>query len=451
MGFAIPGIVLNYSEVRPMRNYRKRRTKTNNDSGEYIQPASISALPYNYQLQVVPRRNYEFNRVFSSTMDIRSARQGSERRKRNKIDSLNRQESHHKHRLLTLSLLPLEILLKIIAMSGNINGIKLVDRFFFDLVDLHYKHLLRLFIDYYYLYRMTCVACIDSSLQSNTLTDTEHVKNSLAMTLEEIAKNTKILKRKRRYSGEYTFKDIIVVMDVEAFNQPYIRHDVFREFHADAILPKKEIVALKEEVSKSLANLRGQLQEAYQNNFTSSQRIDKDKLIAKYINETRIDLPFYDSSRPKNVDRIMTGGYNEKLQILRDVLHRDHVFNGNLESMLWFLLELNTSASKEILKTDSAFGKITLKEVKGFLKRQTGNKPPVFQDNDLILCILFNTDKKWCRYLLQFAASASLEEDEYFWSRIMDTKRLDCVRMLEKYAGLGPGPQVINVLAGSSQ
>ncbi|VEU22557.1 DEKNAAC103665 [Brettanomyces naardenensis] len=362
----------------------------------------------------------------------------------------------------TLSSLPTEILIRIVALSQNIDSVRYTDTFFLKFVEEHEDNLFRALVDHYYVYRMNSAVSLDTSFKSNRLTDAEHKENSLSLSIEAMQRGAS----KRRYSGEYQLKDSIVVIDCEAFNQPYIKHRIMRRLHVDAVLTSSEIASLKEEVKTSLAKLKADLENSYEETLIGSERLVKGVLLNSYMEKSRIPFPFLDHRNPSNLDYLRAGDYADKLRIIRDIMHLNPIFEGDVESMLWFLIEINDQVQQDHAAASTpgeeyvgkdADNRLRLQEVKQLLVRQlkkdanTTTTTPSFTNGDLIISILTKTSKRWIRYLLQFVSPASLEEDQYFWGRIMQSKRLDYIRSLEKYSKLSPGPQVLSVLAKSSQ
>ena len=350
-----------------------------------------------------------------------------------------------------------------------------MNHFFFDFVVLHEAHIYRLLTECYYLNRIKCSVTFGSVIKSNRLTDEEHQANSFALTIEDMQKemqeHEEQRRKRRRSSIHYQSKDTIVVLDSECLVKPYMTYRLFKTFTVDAILPASKVEQLKSEVKHSVDILQKNLTNSYQTTFVGTDRLNKAEVLKKFVSESQIPFPYIDPNDPSNLDYLGEDNYIDKLRLVKKILLLHPIFENMTQDIVFFLIELNIKV-KQVMNTDTEFNSIRLrlKDIKTFINDQTRldehsdesndesaeenmktRKEFVITNSNLVLSILMKAGKKWSKYLLQYVSQNAVEEDEHFWTCIMESKRLDYVRWLEKYGKLSPGAGVLNILARSSQ
>lgn len=368
--------------------------------------------------------------------------------------------------------LPTEILLRIVALSKNVPGLLQTCRFFFDFVVLHQAHIYRLLIEYYYLNKIKCSVTFGSIIKANRLTDEEHIQNSMAFTIEDMEKRMKYhqeqQRKRRRSSVHYQSKDIIIVLDSECLLQPFMSYKLFRAFTIDAILPAFKIKQLRSEVEHSVGALQQNLLSSYQTTFVGTDRLNKAEVLKKFVNESEIPFPYLDPSNPSNLDYLGEDDYVDKLRLVKKIMLLHPKFENILQDIVYFLIELNIKV-KEVMPSDVEFNdiRLKLKDMKVLIGDQVEHlgvsqddtsetdgedkKKFVITSPELVLSILMKAGKKWSKSLLKYVSRDALQENEHFWTCIMESKRLDYVKWLEKYAHLSPSAGVLNILARNSQ
>lgn len=513
MGFALPGISFAYVDNPRVDSNWKKKRKINHDShGNPIEPPSVWAAPYNFRMHIKSRQAYDFNYIYNEGFNMRDGRRvidytsfrrqvcdpqfsdkpvGSKKwhkslkrpppaeQKESKAAQVIMPSSSSESEVvtkdepqrLTLTSLPSEILVNIIALSQNITSVGRVNVYLHNIVTLHRAYLYRITIESYYVRRIPCSVSIGSLLSSNRLTDSEHNEHCFELSLEQMQSSAR--KRQRRFSGNYTLDDDIVVLNDEALQSPYLSYRMLRHFHVDVVLSSVKYALLRDKVIHSLQLLRTNLQSSYQQSQLGTQRLDKATVLPPFISSCKVAFPYLNEQKPTDLDFVRPGAYVDKLLIAKKLLNLGTLFTGKVETIVWFIILLNQKV-EQILANDPKLSQdlqysgfkpkschIKLKQVKQMIVRQCRTDPNASDEDalknfkitnaDVVWTILSCAGKSWAKFLLQFVSPPALENDELFWMKIMESKKLGYVKLLENYGHLTPGTRVLNTLARSSQ
>lgn len=270
--------------------------------------------------------------------------------------------------------LPPEIIGLIISMSENIDGMNGVNHHLSEFIGENHDSLCRRAIDLHYKRRIPLAVYMNNA------------------------------------NDDRTDDDELIVCDESVLGQPYVK---FSMLEVDAILPASKIHMLEDEVGESLAELDKEMHNEYMSTYVSSKRLEKKKILRKYVRESAIQFPY------------------KYPELARDLLKLKPVFAGDWQKQLNCLLRHR--------------GDMSFKQLKRFLKRQKAADKKI-DSAELVLTILeVVPDKSWRVFLLKKADASSLGASHTLWKSIVDCNHMEYFQELAKYE-VSPDPRLLPTL-----